>query len=298
MIPYQNGIYFDSLYSAIQNYFPDIGEDESRDIIRELILSPQDDSIEINGQLYRKAELIAVLQRYICNEDNTSSFEERYNNLLTKTLTTIKNMNDGYITQEDYAERQNFLDMINRKEFEIYALHALLKSCGELNDPEQEAKLIYQVKSLRELGDLIRFYTKDAVDVKTGVQEYEKAKIIYKMIKSLQSLGYGYTISQKEKENLGISHEYDEDLNEDYAYELWIIRLMLLQLRRETRPIGNVYANNINAMFTTNLEDRSTLLSDIGGRISELRGTLHKRRFDSDRYNMLETNQENKNKSF
>lgn len=201
-------------------------------------------------------------------------------------------MNDGYITEEDYEERKNFLDKINKKEFQVFTLLALLKSCHSLDNPELTGQLIYKVRSLRELNDLIRKYTKDAVAVNTDVQDYERAKLIYKMLKSLQGLGYGYTISPKEKENLGISHDDDEDLSEDYSFDNWLRRLMLLQLRRETRATGAINSNNLSAMFESNIGKSSTFFDDIGGRISELRGALQKRRFDSSRFNMLEENYE------
>ena len=110
------------------------------------------------------------------------------------------------------------------------------------------------------------------------------------MLKSLQSLGYGYTISQREKENLDISHDDDEDLYEDYAYDCWLKRLMLLQLRRETRQSGALNSNNLSAMMDLNIGKSSTLFDEIGGRITELRGAMQKRRFDSNRFDMLEEN--------
>lgn len=292
MFPYQDGKYFDSLYQVVQQCYPQLDKAGARDVLRELILAPKSDSITIGNAQYSRSEVIQTLQYPLNGENEEKPFDERYHDLLEAALKTIKHMNDGYITEEDYEERKNFLDKINKKEFQVFTLLALLKSCHSLDNPELFGQLIYKVRSLRELNDLIRKYTKDAVAVNTDVQDYERAKLIYKMLKSLQGLGYGYTISPKEKENLGISHDDDEDLSEDYSFDNWLRRLMLLQLRRETRATGAINSNNLGAMFESNIGKSSTFFDDIGGRISELRGALQKRRFDSSRFNMLEENYE------
>ncbi len=293
MFPYQDGKYFDSLYQTVQNCYPQLDKAAARDVLRELILAPKSDMITIGNTQYSRAEIIQTLKYQLNGENEEKPFDVRYHDLLEAALKTIKHMNDGYITEEDYEERKKFLDSINKKEFEVFLLLALLKSCRSLDNPELDGQLVYKVRSLRELNDLIRKYTKDAVAVNTDVQDYERAKLIYKMLKSLQGLGYGYTISPKEKENLGISHDDDEDLSEDYTFDNWLRRLMLLQLRKETRSNGSVNANNLSAMFTTSVGKSSTFFDEVGGRISELRGALQKRRFDSNRFNMLEENYEN-----
>lgn len=292
MFPYQDGKYFDSLYQVVQECYPQLNKSAAHDVLRELILSPKSDSINVGNLQYSRAEIIKELQPRLNGENEEKSFDERYHDLLESALKTIKHMNDGYITEEDYKERNNFLDKINKKEFQVFTLLALLESCRFSEDSELIRQLIYKVRSLRELNDLIRLYTKDAVAVNTDVRDYEQAKLIYKMLKSLQGLGYGYTISPKEKENLGISHDDDEDLSEDYSFDNWLRRLMLLQLRRETRATGAINSNNLSAMFESNIGKSSTFFDDIGGRISELRGALQKRRFDSSRFNMLEENYE------
>mgnify|MGYP004647414589 CR=1 FL=1 len=292
MFPYQDGKYFDSLYQVVQECYPQLDKSAAHDVLRELILSPKSDSINVGNLQYSRAEIIKELQPQLNGENEEKPFDERYHDLLESALKTIKHMNDGYITEEDYKERNNFLDKINKKEFQVFTLLALLESCHSSEDSELIRQLIYKVRSLRELNDLIRLYTKDAVAVNTDVRDYEQAKLIYKMLKSLQSLGYGYTISPKEKENLGISHDDDEDLSEDYSFDNWLKRMMLLQLRRETRTADALNSNNLSAMFSSNIGKSSTLFDNIGGRITELRGALQKRRFDSNRFNMLEENYE------
>lgn len=290
MIPYRNCAYFSDLYNTLMQCFPDTSATEAKDILRQLILAPAQDKININGAAFNKIQIIDKLRQNINAENNSEPFEKRYNQLLEATLKIIKHMNDGYITAEDYQERNAFLERINQKEFLLFVLLALIKSHPEMQNDDIDKQLRYKISSLRELNDLISRYTRNTAEIKTEREDYEKAKIIYKMLKSLQSLGYGYTISRKERQNLGIDHEDDEDLCENFAFQDWLKRLMLLQLRREER-IDAAYESNTLEDISQNDEKfgySTTFFDDVNARISELRGTLKKRTFDSRRYNMLE----------
>ena len=182
MFPYQDGKYFDSLYQVVQSCYPQLDKVSARDVLRELILAPKSDALTIGNAQYARSEVIKTLQYQLNGENEEKPFDERYHDLLEAALKTIKHMNDGYITEEDYEERKKFLDVINKKEFQVFVLLALLKSCRSLDNPELIGQLIYKVRSLRELNDLIRKYTKDAVAVNSDAQDFERAKLIYKKL--------------------------------------------------------------------------------------------------------------------
>ena len=116
MFPYQDGKYFDLLYQAVQDCYPSVDKPSAKDILRELILSPKSDCIEINGTTYCKADIVQSLKRKLNNENEPKPFDERYHDLMEAALKTIKHMNDGYITEDDYTERNNFLSFINKKD--------------------------------------------------------------------------------------------------------------------------------------------------------------------------------------
>ena len=129
MFPYQDGKYFDSLYQVVQQCYPQLDKAGARDVLRELILAPKSDSITIGNAQYSRSEVIQTLQYPLNGENEEKPFDERYHDLMEAALKTIKHMNDGYITEEDYEERKNFLDKINKKEFQVFTLLALLESC-------------------------------------------------------------------------------------------------------------------------------------------------------------------------
>jgi hypothetical protein len=103
------------------------------------------------------------------------------------------------------------------------------------------------------------------------------------MLKSLQNLGYNYNFSPKERAGLGIEHDDDEDLTDNFNYKNWIKRIMLLQLRLELS--GETFqetSNNVNTAINQTVEE------SVVDKISQLRGANAKRGFDRNRFYMLE----------
>ena len=229
---YDVSTYFENLYILIMSAFPDITRSEASRIIRELILSPKEDNIIIKNEELTKISVVDYLSQFF-DDSNQEDINYRYKKLLDNALNIIKHMNDGYITKEDFKERNALLDYITNKEFQLYFLIALLTEFIPDQINNQINNIIFKITQFRELNDLISKYTKDEFETETNKEEYEKAKVIYKILKSLQTLGYGYTLSQKEKENMGINHHNDDDLTTDFDYFSQIKRLTLLQIERE-----------------------------------------------------------------
>ncbi|MEE6208407.1 MAG: hypothetical protein VZR95_10175, partial [Alphaproteobacteria bacterium] len=88
----------------------------------------------------------------------------------------------------------------------------------------------------------------------------------------------------KERTSLDIDHEQDEDLTGRFNFYNWLKRLMLLQLRKEV-------SLPITKGSYVNIAPPAENLSQLD-RIAQLRGTYNKRRFDRNRFNMLEQAQE------
>lgn len=232
MLKYNNSEYFENLYIIIQDIFSDISRSDASRIVRELILSPYEDTININEKSFNKIDIIEYLSQFI-NSSTEEEINNHYKELLDKSLKIIKHMNDGYITKEDFKERNELIKYINNKEFLLYFLLSLRYEFLVQQDNDDNKHLIFKITQLRELNDLITNYTKDEFETATDKEEYEKAKIIYKILKSLQTLGYGYTLSKKEKENMGINHDNDEDIHPEFEYFNQIKRLTLFQIERE-----------------------------------------------------------------
>lgn len=279
---YSSCTYFQTLYDAVKSNFPAVSSTDAATILRETILAPDDYELDFNDTIYTKHELLSMFGHTLAQECITDDKETTHAMILETTADIIKHMNDGYISQDDYSERQEFLEKINRYDFMLFAALAFTKASEE-NDASLFSELILNIVRLREIKDLIENYTPDIVNQETTVQDFERAKPIYKMLKSLQNLGYNYNFSVKERVSLGIDHEEDEDLGDKFNFTHWLKRLMLLQLRKEvagTPATASVTVNNKEEE-----EDEPTSSYD---RIARLRGIYNKRKFDIQRFNMIE----------
>ena len=284
---YSSCTYFQSLYDAVENIFPAVDGDNARTLVREVILAPDDYEVEFNNSSYTQKQLRSKLAHQLVEETTDGSAEQTFFNVLENAAEIMKHMNDGYITTEDYQERKDFLDKISRHEFMLFAALALYKAAGE---PDEKIfdELSLNVVRLREINDLIVKYTRDAVEIEVDRSEFERAKPIYRMLKSLQSLGYEYNFSLRERTGLGIDHEQDDDLNtEFFGYENWLKRLMLLQLRIEFDSAQKVSVAQ-EPVQNDNIPAQEEISADLLSKISALRGTMSQRRFDKERFLMLE----------
>ena len=276
---YSECTYFHTLYDAVEQCFPAVGHNDACTILRETILAPDDYELDFNDSTYTKYQLLSLIGHTLSKSCILNNKEETHYNILETAANVIKHMNDGYITQENYSEKQDFLEDISRKEFMLFAALACTKAAEE-DDTMFFGELVLNIVRFRELKDLIENYTPNTVNEETTVQDFERAKPIYKMLKSLQSLGYNYNFSAKERTSLDIDHEQDEDLTGRFNFYNWLKRLMLLQLRKEVSlPITKGSYVNI-APPTENVSHMD--------RIAQLRGIYNKRRFDRNRFNMLE----------
>ena len=281
---YENCKYFDSLYNATEQCFPNISFYNAKTILRETILAPDDYTVEFNNKSFDKHRIMEMLADVLTLSCVKETPEQTHHDVIESAAEIMKHMNDGYITDEDYDERQSFLQMIERYEFTLFAAYSLLMTTKS-EDETRMAEIVLNIIRLREINDLITNYTRDEKGITTDRDEFERAKPIYKMLKSLQSLGYDYNFSPKERESLDIDHEDDDDLQKRFKYENWLKRIMLLQLRKET-------AEQAGISDATQKEPTPFAEEEIGERIAKLRGTYNKRGFDKNRFLMLKDSAE------
>lgn len=285
---YEQCTYFNILYDAVCNSFPQIDAVNARTIFREMILAPDDYTVEFEDASYNKSQMMDLIAKALIGLCISSSPQETFERTIENAANIIKHMNDGYISAEDAAEKKTFLTNAARSEFVLFTAYALRQVLGSY-DSSAMHELKLNIIRLREFQDLIENYTRDAINVEVSREEFEQARPIYRMLKSLQSLGYDYNFSPRERESLGIDHEDDNDLNDDFHYMNWLKRLMLLQLRKETAVPKIEVASAVNEQPETVL---SASNDDWKSKIAQLRGTYNKRRFDTQRFIMLKQSEE------
>lgn len=284
MSRYENCTYFYTLYNAVNNCFPAISTEAVHTILREVILAPSDYTVEFNDFVYSQKEIYSMLAYDLIQSCMTEQNKEKtYIEFIENAANVIKHMNDGFISNDDFSERNSFLEDTARYEFILFSALSFLKAAEESNS-RLFSELKLNIVRFREINDLIRNFTRDEKNIDTTSDEFERAKPIYKMLKSLQNLGYHYNFSPKERAGLGIDHDDDEDLTDNFNYTHWIKRIMLLQLRREVSVAEDTEtADNVNTPVKQFESEEN-----IYNKISQLRGANDKRGFDRNRFYMLE----------
>lgn len=283
---YENCTHFDALYDATENCFPTVSWQNACTILRETILAPDDYTVEFGQKTYDKMQIMRLLSAELSLSCVYESPQQTHHDILENAANIIKHMNDGYVTQEDYQERTDFLEMIDRYEFTLFTAYCLTRIADSDNSARIN-ELLLNIVRLREVRDLILNFTRDEVDIEIGRDEYETARPIYRMLKSLQSLGYDYNFSPKERSSLGIDHEDDSDLTEKFNASNWLKRIMLLELRIEMSYEPKAESE---PEIPQNQPPQPADNKEMSVRIAQLRGTYNKRRFDKNRFLMLEKN--------
>lgn len=295
MSRYESCDYFGELYKAVNDAFPLISANDARTLLRETILAPEDYTVEFGDDIYDKPHMMSLIAHQIILNCAGENPEQTFSEIIEEVAAVIKHMNDGYISDEDFELRQNFIKKAERCEFMLFSALALYKA-AILNNDVIYHEITLNIIRLREYQDLVLNYTRDEKNIEIDRTEYQQALPIYKMLKSLQALGYDYNFSPKERSGLGIEHDDDEDITDDFNYVNWLKRLMLLQLRKEalSNVTDNVEYTNTENKRLQNIASQPVPEEPEGieQRIAQLRGIYSKRRFDRNRFIMLEKSKE------
>ncbi len=258
------------LNQAIQKQYPDLDKQNLNRIARETVFAPSRRMVEIDEQrrlsgsdlrfvVANSLEQAPIRDQVFAYANSietlnceTSSVEEFFR-WLSETTTILKHMNDGYVTEEDAAERQSFLNFTDQREAELMVCLGLYQS-SKSPQAEERAKFIrYKLQKLREMRTSIKFLTKDAADVTSTRSEYDAAIPYYKYFKSLQKLPFGYDIPRDERKKLGLDQASDINVIEDYDFYAKLASDLLDEMAHKERKTSP-YINEEKSYLQQNMD--------------------------------------------
>lgn len=234
---------------ALEKQYPNITDINKKVAVREMLFAPESRMIEIDDKRKMGAEDLRFVTANALEtpDENHMNFKHaqsiedinsgidpvaEYFSWLGETTSILNHLNDGFITKDDAEERERFLDLTDQREADLMVCLGLYESCKSKGAEERIRFVRYKLQKLREMRTSIKFLTRTGQDVETTRSEYDAAIPYYKYFKNLQRLPYGYDMPYEQKVKLGISHENDEDLAEDYDHYADIINQMLDQMRQ------------------------------------------------------------------
>lgn len=222
-----------SLYASYKN----LEESPLDNLSKEIIFAPCTRKIDIKGQKisasdlrYQVASRLENLKSAPASDFNLmlassietlsaeTNSEQEYFRWLEDCSEIIKNMNDGYISEDDLKERNGFLEMSHQRESELMLCLGLYASSANPKAVERASGLRYKLQKLREMRSAIEEHTRNEANTKISKAEYETALPYYKLFKSLSRLPFGDETLSAEPFYVNISHASDTDLQADYNY--------------------------------------------------------------------------------
>ena len=255
----------DIIKRALLSTYKDLNEKALRRTTRETVFAPQDRQIKIGGRKISASDLryeVADTIEKLGNSKNVSEIQENvshaedlqsmlaqsmesinsetsssqeYFRWLDETTDILKNMNDGFVTEEDLEKRNEFLDFSHQREAELLVCLGLYQSSKNPEAQEKAKQIRYKLTKLREMRSAIENRTRNQADKEVSRAEYEAAIPYYKLYRGLAKLPFGYDIAYQKKIQLGINHDDDDDLDEDFNYYDNLLNVILDGMEEEDR---------------------------------------------------------------
>lgn len=138
----------------------------------------------------------------------------------------IKHMNDGFVSEEDLLEKNNFVDMSFQRETELITCLGLYDKSMQLGNKEAKVKfdeLRLKLQKLREIRSSILITTGNEADKKVERDEYERALHYYRLLAVMREMGERPTPSQLAEfrmraKELNVLHELDVEMLPGYSF--------------------------------------------------------------------------------
>lgn len=152
----------------------------------------------------------------------------------------IKHMNDGRVTYQDVAERDDFLTMSFQRETELLTCLGLYDrsiALGNETAKERRDELCLKLQRLREIRSAIQETCMHEVDKEITPKDHAKAVAHYKALGLMDSAGLmlsGAALAEYESqaEDLEISHKNDDEFLLGYSFYTRLLEKMRLSRRQ------------------------------------------------------------------
>lgn len=211
---------------VLKQEYPDLSTDEAAEVAKEVILAPNFSTIKV-GQ---KEVVVEDLQFQIAESiellnSETNSVQE-YFSWFEDCTRIINHMNDGYVSDADLKERNDWMDNSYIREAELMTCLALYQSSSYREAPQKYNQIYNKLVKLRQLRNAIKECTGNASD-ETRERIEENISIVINpkdaaqylmMFERFQHHNQYWNMTRSELRRLHMFHGYDEDLDGEYPY--------------------------------------------------------------------------------
>ena len=188
---------------------------EKMNLVQKALYASQDEVVNDGEENKKLSQFVNDLAEAI--EKDTFYFEQANSieriNCETSTMneyftwieegqTIVKHMNDGEVTPQDFAEKNDFLDMSFQRETELLTCLGLYERSMQMGNQDAKVRfdeLRLKLQKLREIRSSIETTCNHEVDHKVERREYEVALEYYRLIGLMRQMGARPTRTQAEE---------------------------------------------------------------------------------------------------
>lgn len=207
---------------AVQREYPDIDRQQAEKVTRELVLAPKKASIKIGNKDVPVADLQFQIALTIESLGSETSSEEEYFSWFSESSEIIQHMNDGFVSEEDLSERNDWLEDSYSREAEIMTCLGLFQNCAFPEAKKHYTNLYNKLVKLRQIRSSIKESTANRVDKtqeidhKKKENDYKKAVVYVAAMREFMKRKPRWNMPKRTLQKLGMYHGEDDDLDDDY----------------------------------------------------------------------------------
>lgn len=244
----KNTNYYNIIKKHLKKQYPSAPKEEKDALCREVIFAPKTYPVTISGKETQisavrenladfierdraeksfipyslDAEIADLIESTNCE---TSSMNEYYR-WISATAEIVRNTSDGDVTEQDIAERRDFISMAYDREAEILLCLALYEAAGSERNKEKIDMLKFKLARLREMRSIVS-NTTDRVSInKDKLHQY------CKYCNELLGITANNFTDFNLKLSVNINHNTQEDMDDDFSYLDYLKGLILNLMRK------------------------------------------------------------------
>lgn len=240
--------YYTIIKKHLGKRLPGISDEENTALCREVIFAPKKYPVTVKGKETNISAVRENLADFIERDSaeknfipysldaqiadliestncETSSMNEYYR-WISATYEIVRNTSDGDVTEQDLADRKDFITMSYDRESEILLCLALYEAAGIERNKEKIDLLKFKLARLREMRSIVS-NTTDRVKINS-----EKLHLYCQYCRKLLELNYKNPQNFNLKLNLNINDNEDEELSDDFSYLDHLKKIILYMMRK------------------------------------------------------------------
>ena len=210
---------------AVKQEYPDLSHDEVQKTTRELVLAPNNSRIQVGKQEVPVEDLQFKIAESIELLNSETNSQQEYFGWFEDCSRILYNMNDGYVTDSDLRERNDWLDDSYTREAELMTCLGLYKN-STFPEARQKYDQIYnKLVKLRQLRNAIKDSTgavsdekKDREEAMFRVLDPQKVAQCAMVISEFQQHDPYWNLPKSKLRGLHMFRGYDDDLDGEYDY--------------------------------------------------------------------------------